>query len=251
MEREGFGDIGLIQSDKPEEYEQAFDYFKFCLDKFISNPEEFKGAGAILGMSRIDPKLGAGFLPLFWAEQFEPGNPYRRYLLSLAIKYRTEETESARYKGRRWGTSDTLALEMLMLPRKEILKQEKSDNPDGADAAVSRASKKFGTQVTEEWRELIGASPWVMGVSKFFIWKLGYDPVEEEKLADQFASAMNEYLNGLYDKAHEELEKFGQTTEDEMRVWRLEWRESLKKAIDQNPDLKTLLIPFFVKDAKD
>jgi hypothetical protein len=245
LRHEGWGDLVFLKADNPAEYQSVRKFFGAMETKFRSSPEEFKGAGAFKGLGNLPPIIGTFLMPYQAAQLYEPGDPYRRYLLAKGINEFLEEIKGG--KGRQRSETDRMASELLYVPRSELLRQEKMHRPDGADTAVSRAGKKFRTSVMDSWRNFSGLSPWALGIIQFFFWKVGNENEEESKLADQIASDVAKEFNEGFKKAQEELKKYGPPSPEEMRNWYWKNYDKLKQEIVLNPRLKPLLIPLILE----
>ena len=242
LEKEGWGDVGLLKIEKPEEYESILKYFNQIRKKFKSSPDDFRGAGVIMGIGSVPPYVGSFLVGYKLAQSYEVGDVFRRYILHKAIADLKTDIQAG--KGRAWGETDSLAYERAILPRSEQLRQEVALRPDGDGPAVSRAGRKFHNQVLKEMRQITDTSPWLIGIYQFFIWKQGFKANDESKLAADVEKGL---VNSFYDALKtvvEELNQYGLPSQKEMIAWYLSWQKELHAKVDQDPELKRLILPF-------
>jgi hypothetical protein len=241
LEKEGWGDIGLLRLNNPKEYEHIRKSFKEIARKFSSSSDESKGSGELEGFARIPPCV-PGFLSLYnIALLFSVGDLFRRYMLVMAIKGVQDEIRDGSIRKRR--EIDRMANLRLAFPKTELLRLERRYRPKGADMAVSRASKKIHVKKTEQWRSQFKESPLLIGIAQFFLWKYEGVTKEKEKIAGETAEALVKEFNKAFNEATEEIEKYGIPNDKEIQEWSLKYHKELKEQIRTYPELARLIYP--------
>ena len=241
LEREGWGDLGLLKLENPEEYRIVYEFFEIAQKQYRESPDSFKGIGAVAGLGMVPPLLGEFYTAYWLAQKYEPGDPYRYLILSQALQRLLREWPQRR--ARPWGETKNMAYERLVFPRSVQLRGEKTERPDGADSAVSRAGREFRTTVWKEWRELTGQPPWILGITQYFLWQQGYVTEDESELANTTARNLTQQISEALDDVIEELKQSRPPGPEEWRVWESRRRAELEQESARNPYLVSLLLP--------
>jgi hypothetical protein len=241
LEKEGWGNANRIKFENPEEYKFVTELFRTLRKKFQNSPDSFKGSGMVEGIGMFPSGKGAFLVMHGMSTVYEPGSIPRRYIIAKAIKDFMDDISIG--SRRKWAEIDNLSNELLIIPKSELLRQEKAQRPDGAGSAVSRAGARFQSNVRKKWEKVTGISSWEIGILQFFLWKQGRVAKDESNLAKQTYDALDKNFLQAFPEAIEELKHYGLPNRKEWLGWLIRWQKDLNQELDANPRLLPLLLP--------